>query len=96
MGLRNLLRRAKREEQRHGVQVEPRASDLPQVHQLNMSQETLDLLVQGRNSLLQRRQELVQQLQQVEAAIQKQEGGITVMQGLLAGQKPAGGAPEGP
>lgn len=65
------------------------AEALPQVHQMSVSQETLDLLVQGRDTILQRRQQLVQQIQQLDAALHKQEGGIAVMENLLAGQQQA-------
>lgn len=93
MGLRNLLRRAKRQEQRHGVMVPSQpleaANPLPQVHKMTLSQETLDELIKGRDSLMRQRQQLVQQIQQVDAYIQQQQGGIETMQQLLASQEEA-------
>ncbi len=99
MGIRTLLRRAKREEQRHGIAVQPAVNgapneDLPPVRQMEVSQETLDLLIKGKDTLLQRRQQLIEQIQTVEGALMKQQGGIDVMTNLLQGQKPGKAPPE--
>jgi hypothetical protein len=59
---------------------------------MSVSQETLELLQQGRDSLLQRRQQLAAEMQQIDVLIQRQEGGITLLEQLLAGQEPAGEA----
>lgn len=97
MGLRNLLRQMKRREERTapkgfpmGSRLSPGAAPVAtEGPKMTLSQETLNELIKGRDSLLQKRQELVQQLQQVDAYLQQQQGGIETMQRLLAGQEEA-------
>lgn len=64
----------------------------PQARRMSVSQDTLDLLIQGHDALVQKRQQLAQQIQEVDGAIQKQVGGIQLMRNLLASQDEEDGA----
>lgn len=60
----------------------------PTQPKFTVSQETLDLLNQGKASMLERRQEMLNVLQELEKKILQQEGGIMLMQTLLGEQSP--------
>jgi hypothetical protein len=83
MGIEMTTKQTRRLQQatQHNGQAQARAQAT-----MTVSQETLDLLVEGRNALLQQRQQIVQDLQEIDTLIQRQEGGIQLMQTLLEGQ----------
>lgn len=66
--------------------MEAPVTEAPQVHKMDVSQNSLAMLEQGMVALRQQHERLLQQVKQCEFMIAKQEGGIEVMRQLLAGQ----------
>lgn len=60
--------------------------DVETAPRLTLSQETLDSLRSGKETLLREREQVAARLAQLDAAIQRQEGAIAVVSALIAGE----------